>query len=129
VTDDSRGRDDSGQPDHGRTAAGGQQNIEQRLEQTILELLDRRAPTSTICPSDAARAVGGDDWRGLMDASRGSAARLVARGEVEITQGGEPVDLATARGPIRIRRLRPKTESESGPEHGPESESKPDAAP
>jgi hypothetical protein len=76
----------------------GSQNIERRLEQTILELLDRRAPTSTICPSDAARAVGGEDWRGLMDASRGSAARLVARGEVEITQGGEPVDLATARG-------------------------------
>jgi hypothetical protein len=90
----------------------GSQNIERRLEQTILELLDRRAPTSTICPSDAARAVGGEDWRGLMDASRGSAARLVARGEVEITQGGEPVDLATARGPIRIRRLRPQPDAE-----------------
>ena len=111
--------DDSPQP------RDSPQNIEERLEQTILELLDGRAPTSTICPSDAARAVGGDAWRGLMDASRGSAARLVARGEVEITQGGEPVDLATARGPIRIRRLRPKTESESGPE----SDSKPDAAP
>ena len=82
-------------------------DVDGRLEQTILELLDSRAPTSTICPSDAARAVGDDDWRGLMDASRGAAARLVARGEVEITQGGEPVDLATARGPIRIRRLRP----------------------
>ena len=81
--------------------------IDERLEAKILELLDRRAPTSTICPSDAARAVGDDDWRGLMDASRSAAARLVARGEVEITQGGEPVDLATARGPIRIRRLHP----------------------
>ncbi|SKA95512.1 Protein of unknown function [Agreia bicolorata] len=82
-------------------------DIDRHLEQTILDLLDRRAPTSTICPSDAARAVGGDDWRDLMDASRSAAARLVARGEVEITQGGEPVDLTTARGPIRIRRLRP----------------------
>jgi hypothetical protein len=90
----------------------GSQNIEHRLEQTILELLDHRAPTSTICPSDAARAVGGEDWRGLMDASRDSAARLVARGEVEITQGGEPVDLATVRGPIRIRRLRPQPDAE-----------------
>lgn len=82
-------------------------DVDLRLEQTILELLEQRAPTSTICPSDAARAVGDDDWRDLMDASRSAAARLVARGEVEITQGGEPVDLATARGPIRIRRLRP----------------------
>jgi len=82
-------------------------DIDERLEAKILELLDKRAPTSTICPSDAARAVGDDDWRGLMDASRSAAARLVARGEVEITQGGKPVDLAAARGPIRIRRLRP----------------------
>jgi hypothetical protein len=81
--------------------------IDRKLERTIIELLDSRAATSTICPSDAARAVGDDDWRGLMDASRSAAARLVARGEVEITQHGEPVDLATARGPIRIRRLRP----------------------
>jgi hypothetical protein len=80
---------------------------DRKLERTIIELLDSRAATSTICPSDAARAVGDDDWRGLMDASRSAAARLVARGEVEITQHGEPVDLATARGPIRIRRLRP----------------------
>jgi hypothetical protein len=82
-------------------------DVDLRLERMILELLDRRAPTSTICPSDAARAIGDDDWRGLMDASRSAAGRLVARGEVEITQHGEPVELATARGPIRIRRLRP----------------------
>jgi hypothetical protein len=31
------------------------------LERTILSLLDERAPTSTICPSDAARAVGTQD--------------------------------------------------------------------
>ncbi|WP_394278399.1 DUF3253 domain-containing protein [Microbacterium sp.] len=30
----------------------------------------------------------------------------VATGEVEITQGGEVVDLAAAKGPIRIRRAR-----------------------
>jgi hypothetical protein len=78
-----------------------------RLERTILELLDQRAPTSTICPSDAARAVGTDDgWRDLMEPARQAASRLVAAGQVEITQGGEVVDLATARGPIRIRRVR-----------------------
>lgn len=80
---------------------------DQQLEQAVLRLLDARRPTATICPSDVARAVGGDDsWRSLMEPVRRAAARLVAAGEVEITQGGEVVDLGTARGPIRIRRVR-----------------------
>jgi Protein of unknown function (DUF3253) len=80
-------------------------DIDAELERTILSLLDDRAPTSTICPSDAARAVGtADGWRSLMDPARDAARRLVEAGEVVITQGGEVVDLDTARGPIRIRR-------------------------
>lgn len=75
-----------------------------RLEESILQLLAQRAPTSTICPSDAARAVGGAEWRGLMDDARAAASRLVSAGLVDITQRGEVVELATARGPIRIRR-------------------------
>ena len=78
--------------------------VEQRLERTILSLLDARARTSTICPSDAARAVDADGWRDLMEPARAAARRLVDRGEVVITQGGTVVDPATARGPIRIRR-------------------------
>lgn len=73
------------------------------IEATILDLLSQRADTSSICPSDAARAVGGDDWRDLMDDTRRVAARLVSEGRVQITQGGEVVDPAEARGPIRIR--------------------------
>jgi hypothetical protein len=80
------------------------------LERTILALLDQRAPTSTICPSDAARAVGtADGWRDLMDPARAAAQRLVDAGEVEITQGGAVVELATAKGPVRIRRARPRS--------------------
>jgi hypothetical protein len=74
------------------------------LERVILDLLDQRATTSTICPSDAARAVGGDDWRPLMQPVRDAAQRLVERGEAEITQGGEVVQLDSVKGPIRIRR-------------------------
>jgi hypothetical protein len=70
----------------------------------VLELLDARARGATICPSEAARAVGGDDWRPLMEPARAAARRLVARGEVEITQAGHVVDGSTAKGPIRIRR-------------------------
>jgi hypothetical protein len=77
------------------------------LERTILSLLDQRAPTSTICPSDAARAVGtASGWRDLMEPARQAASRLVDAGEVEITQGGTVVELSTAKGPIRIRRVR-----------------------
>jgi hypothetical protein len=78
-----------------------------RLERAIIALLDRRRDGATICPSDAARAVGSaEDWRELMEPARQAAARLVAAGRVEVTQRGEVVDVATARGPVRIRRVR-----------------------
>ncbi|MET7654559.1 DUF3253 domain-containing protein [Streptomyces sp. NPDC005486] len=86
-----------------------QRQTDRRLERAILELLERRGPTATICPSDAARAVyeGDDDgWRALMEPARRAARRLVTAGEVEITQAGRPVEPAQARGPIRIRRTR-----------------------
>ena len=74
------------------------------LEDAVMGLLARRAPGATICPSEAARAVDPEGWRELMDDARAAARRLVDAGEVEVTQGGQPVDPATARGPIRIRR-------------------------
>ncbi|MBY6351175.1 DUF2256 and DUF3253 domain-containing protein [Rhodococcus corynebacterioides] len=79
---------------------------EHDLEGEIGRLLDARARDSSICPSDVARAVAPDDWRPLMEPVRRAARRLVARGEVEITQGGTAVDPSTAKGPIRIRRPR-----------------------
>jgi hypothetical protein len=77
-----------------------------RLESTIGELLDRRRPDASICPSEAARALDPEGWRGLMPAARAAAGRLAAAGTVEVTQGGEVVDVATARGPVRVRRPR-----------------------
>ena len=91
-------------PQTGRMS-GRSQRVDQLLEPAILDLLARRAASATICPSDAAREVGDDDsWRELMGPAREAAQRLVERGEVEVTQGGQVVDLTTARGPIRIRR-------------------------
>ena len=77
-----------------------------RLERTIDELLDRRRPDASICPSEAARALDPEGWRNLMPAARAAAGRLAAAGTVEVTQGGEVVDVATARGPVRVRRPR-----------------------
>jgi hypothetical protein len=79
-------------------------DTDRRLERAILDLLAARAATATICPSEAARAVGGDGWRELMEPARQAARRLVAADAVEITQGGRVVDPSTARGPIRVRR-------------------------
>ena len=80
--------------------------VDRQLEAAILRLLDDRRRRATICPSEAARAVGGDDdWRDLMEPARRAARRLVVGGAVEITQRGAVVDPSTAKGPIRIRRV------------------------
>ncbi|MGZ0066618.1 DUF3253 domain-containing protein [Microbacterium arborescens] len=80
--------------------------VDAQLSEKILELLSARAAGATICPSEAARAVGGEEWRDLMEPARRAARRLVADGEVKITQRGTVVDPSTAKGPIRIRRAR-----------------------
>ena len=86
----------------------GAQHVEQdqQIEERMRLLLSRAAPGRTICPSDVARSLSADDWRPLMEPTRAVARRLVAAGEVEITQRGEIVDPRTAKGPIRIRPVR-----------------------
>lgn len=77
------------------------------LEAAILELLAERGPGKTICPSEAAKLVGGKetrrDWEGLMEPARVAARRLVAEGKILMTQHGVVVDPKTAKGPIRLR--------------------------
>lgn len=90
--------------------ARGVRPVDRALEESIRSLLAGRAGDASICPSEAARAVGGENeeaWRALMEPARRAARRLVAAGEVEITQGGRVVDPSTAKGPIRVRRARP----------------------
>lgn len=70
----------------------------------ILDLLAARAPSSSICPSDAARRCAPEAWRDGMDTVRAVTAGLADEGVVVVTQGRERVDVRTARGPIRIRR-------------------------
>lgn len=79
---------------------------DRELESKILELLNQRERTASICPSEVARAVRGEDgpWRELMEPVRQAARRLAAKEMVEVTQKGKVVDAAAARGPVRIRR-------------------------
>ncbi|TVQ80144.1 MAG: DUF2256 and DUF3253 domain-containing protein [Phycisphaeraceae bacterium] len=77
------------------------------LEEAIVSLLRGRAGGGTICPSEAARAVAGDDdaeaWRAMMERTRMAARRLVASKKVVMMQQGRVVDPSSARGPVRIR--------------------------
>ena len=82
----------------------GVRPVDRELEAAIVRLLSARSQGSTICPSDAAREIGGADWQTLMEPARAAARRLQARGDAVINQGGRPVDPSTAKGPIRIGR-------------------------
>jgi len=74
------------------------------VRSAILDLLARRDPSSSICPSDAARRCDAEDWRDLMDAVRQEAAELARAGVIEVTQGDDAVSISEARGPVRLRR-------------------------
>lgn len=75
-----------------------------RLAAAIRALL-RHRDGSTICPSDAARVVGGEGWRDLMGLAREVAGELAADGQIRVQQKGADVDPATAKGPIRLAPL------------------------
>jgi hypothetical protein len=77
--------------------------VDTELESAILTLLGQRAHSASICPSEAAKLVGGEQWRDLMEPARAAARRLVVSGQVEICQGSQVVDASTAKGPIRVR--------------------------
>ncbi|MEM6639042.1 MAG: DUF2256 and DUF3253 domain-containing protein [Pseudomonadota bacterium] len=74
------------------------------LEAAILELLEQRKGSATICPSEAARRVDSVRMKALMEPVRQAARRLEARGVLDITQKGRVVDPSTAKGPIRLRK-------------------------
>lgn len=77
--------------------------LDDELAEAIFALLTERGAGKTICPSEAARRVQPNDWRPLMEPVRNVAARLAGEGRLVVTQRGEPVDIAAARGPIRLR--------------------------
>ena len=84
------------------------QSMGDALERAILQLLDRRSRDASICPSEAARLVDPDRWQSLMEPARRAARRLSIAGQIEITRQNKRIDPATLRGPIRLRRPRPR---------------------
>ncbi|MBF2029891.1 MAG: DUF3253 domain-containing protein [Oscillatoriales cyanobacterium C42_A2020_001] len=73
------------------------------IRQTILEKVQQRGLDKTICPSEVARALGGEAWRSLMDEVRSVGQDLVNTGLIEVTQKGNVVDIRTVKGPIRFK--------------------------
>lgn len=77
------------------------------IERDILGLLTDRSPASSICPSDVARALTGEEaeWRALMPQVREVTKRMATDGVIRVTQGdGEVMIDEELRGPIRLRR-------------------------
>ncbi|KAG0586133.1 hypothetical protein KC19_2G066900 [Ceratodon purpureus] len=95
---------------------GDEDKVREELKDKILELLQKRAESSTMCPSEAPRALHPETWRDLMDVTREVARQLALDGRIEITQKGRAVDPeAPLRGPIRLRLVSRKPPSTSGP--------------
>lgn len=88
------------------------------LEQTILTLLDASTRGATVSLGEVVGALPAPDGPGNVQAAlaadgpaleqraRAAARRLAAAGEVDIVLDASVVDPSTARGAIRIRRVR-----------------------
>jgi len=81
------------------------------LEATLLRLCAERGAGKSICPSDAARALAGNDekaWRRLMHPIREVALALAQAGRIVVLRKGRPVPPGeTVRGVIRLAAPRP----------------------
>lgn len=73
------------------------------IRKAILAKVRQRGLEKTICPSEVARALGGEDWRSLMAEVRSVGIALVEEGKIQITQKGNEVNPHHVTGPIRFR--------------------------
>lgn len=80
-------------------------NQSEVIDRAILALTTERGVDKTICPSEVARHIGGQDgkeWRPLMAPIRERAVNLARAGSVDIKKDGELVDLNNFSGIYRI---------------------------
>lgn len=78
--------------------------MQHALKRSIeIALLARCARTNgSVCPSDVAREIHDEYWEAIMPQVRDVIAELAEQGRVVVTQRGQPVDMLTARGPVRV---------------------------
>jgi hypothetical protein len=82
------------------TSSSAQSSINYRV--VILDLLNKRGPGKTICPSEILPLELKKD-RDVMEEVRESAKLLVLENIIEITQSGKVIDPNSIKGPIRLR--------------------------
>ena len=73
-----------------------------QIEDEIMRLVNLRGPKKSICPSEAARHLGGADYQEIMPRVRDVAGQLIRNRKIRATQKGQTVDPESARGPIRL---------------------------
>ena len=73
----------------------------------ILDLLAVRDTEKTICPSEAARVVGGEAWRDSMPTVHAAARKLAEEGVIELRQKGARREVDSIVGAYRIGSRRP----------------------
>jgi rhodanese-related sulfurtransferase len=84
-------------------------DLEHRVYDALVDLLDERRPEATVCPSEVARRIAAGlrcEWRDLMRPVRYVTTLLSDAGRVEVLQNGERIDPREARGPVRLRLAR-----------------------
>jgi uncharacterized protein DUF3253 len=74
-----------------------------KIQQTIVHLLNVAGPGRTVSPTDVARALKpGPEWHVLMAAVRRAAVGLALAGQLVITRKGKPVDPNDFKGVYRL---------------------------
>ena len=92
---------------------------EAEVRTALTDLLDRRAPQATVCPSEVARALLPQAWRPLMPLVRAVAVAMAREGRLEIRQRGHAVPLGVPLlGPIRLGRSAGHATSQAGSPDG-----------
>ena len=72
------------------------------LAAEILRQAAERGAGKSICPSEVARALGGEDWHPLMTPVRNAAVALAQQGRLLILRKGKPVEPEGVKGVIRL---------------------------
>lgn len=73
-----------------------------KIEAVIMALAEARGAGKSICPTEAARELDDEHWRGRLGAVKQAAVRLALAGKVNILRKGKPVDPSDFKGVYRI---------------------------
>lgn len=76
---------------------------EAEIKSTIITMAAARGTDKSICPSEVARKMFGDNWRSKMQDIRDAAFDLAEENLVTVTQKGKKVDRENLKGPVRIQ--------------------------